>query len=649
MKVLVTGVSSGLGAGLARAHLGRGDEVYGVSRRPPPEDLTAAGLRHVALDLAETGKVRPALEELLAGARDLGVVHLNAGILGTIEDLGDSDLADLRNTFEVNVWANKTVLDALRDLEVRVEQVHAVSSGAAVSGNRGWGGYAVSKAGLNMLVQLYAREWPGTHFVALAPGLVDTAMQDHLCALDDARFAPGIDRLKAARGTPGMPGPDEAGARIVDLLPGLRRLASGSFADLRRLPPAVTATSAPSAPPLHRLDELLPAEIQGIVARKTLIPSIAIRAGEIRAETPTLVRADIGQISGLDPELEVLYGPPVGLPALRSLVAEGFNLAHGLQGERALGPANVCITTGAAEGLSLLFRCFAQGKVVAVPRGHWANYRNGVELAGGKIVVVDFFDHDGALDVAGLREALKREGAAVLVANFPCNPTGAVLVPEEAAALASLIEELGILCVADEVYDRLRYDGGGALSLLTLAPGHVVTVSSASKEYLLPGARVGYVLSGSTHLTDQVLRKLVRASTASPNVLGQRKLLELLEGDVAAMREGRDPPVLTRVRDEMGARRDRLVAVLAKHGFEPIGRPGHQPQGTIFLMAALPGWWDGDDQELCDAALDAACVSMVPGGAFGLPGAVRFSYGGMTVAEIEQLDANLGRFREGLA
>ena len=156
---------------------------------------------------------------------------------------------------------------------------------------------------------------------------------------------------------------------------------------------------------------------------------------------------------------------------------------------------------------------------------------------------------------------------------------------------------------------------------------------------------MGYVSSRRAALTDRVLRKLVRANTASPNVLGQQRLLEFLGKDVADLREGKPPGLLTKVRDAMKARRDSLLEVLAKHEMPCMGRPGHQPEGTIFLMAGVPRWFDGDDAAFADRALEAGAVSVVPGSAFGIPSSVRFSYGGMTVDQIAQLDENLGQLR----
>jgi aspartate/methionine/tyrosine aminotransferase len=170
-------------------------------------------------------------------------------------------------------------------------------------------------------------------------------------------------------------------------------------------------------------------------------------------------------------------------------------------------------------------------------------------------------------------------------------------------------------------------------------------VSSASKEFMLPGARVGYVVSARSAVTDLMLRKLVRANTASPNVLGQQKLLGYLQPDLEDLRAGREPRFIHRVRETMRERRDLLLGLLEKHEVPTVGRAGHVPEGTIFLMAGLPAWWSGDDQAFVDKALDQELFSSVPGRAFGLEGSVRFSYGAMTATSLAHLDAALAAMR----
>ena len=234
-KVFITGVSSGLGRGLAEAYLERGAEVFGCSRRGP-EDLVARGLRHRSVDLS-LGEVPEAVDpfrELIAGAEGWDAVFLNAGRLGEIRDMVDTPLPDLRQTMEINVWANKWILDLFFSESGPVRQVVAISSGASQSGSRGWNGYSVSKAALNMFVKLYAGERTETHFTALAPGLVESGMQDYLTSLPpDDRFKP-LEVLKAAKGTDQMPDGRTCAERMIEVLPQLLQLESGGYADLRK-------------------------------------------------------------------------------------------------------------------------------------------------------------------------------------------------------------------------------------------------------------------------------------------------------------------------------------------------------------------------------------------------------------------------------
>jgi len=230
-RVLITGVSSGLGHALAEEYLARGNEVYGLSRR-------GAGISHEHFherkaDLGDIEHIPDVLDALLGDARiDLAV--LNAGILGEFKPMPETSVTELRRGMDINLWSNKVILDWFTKRGAPA-QVVLISSGAAVTGHKGWGMYALSKAALNMLAQLYAHDLPDTHVSAFAPGLVHTAMQDHIYEkVDEDRF-PSVKRLKAARGTPDMPEPAEAARRIADAFARLpERIESGGFTDIRR-------------------------------------------------------------------------------------------------------------------------------------------------------------------------------------------------------------------------------------------------------------------------------------------------------------------------------------------------------------------------------------------------------------------------------
>ena len=229
---LLTGISSGLGYGLAAELLGRGWEVYGCSRRPGHPQ----GAVHRRIDITDYASLPAELDRLTAAATQLDLVVLNAGILGGIRDLCDTPMEEAKRVMETNLWANKAIMDWLCRSGRSVAQIVMISSGASVLGNRGWSGYSLSKAALNMLARLYSHEFPDTHICALAPGIVDTAMMGYLCGEEaDAARYPALQRLRDARGTAAMPTPALTARQVVEVLPRLRERPSGDFIDIREL------------------------------------------------------------------------------------------------------------------------------------------------------------------------------------------------------------------------------------------------------------------------------------------------------------------------------------------------------------------------------------------------------------------------------
>ena len=234
--VFITGVSSGIGYGLARNYLDRGDTVLGVSRRSPA-DLDRENFHFLSLDLCDTSALRASLPKFLAEYSAINTVILNAGVLGKIGDMKDTTVEDMKKTMDINVWSCKSVLDLLMQNCEKIDKVISISSGAAINGNRGWNGYSISKAALNMLTMLYARENPSVHFAAIAPGLVDTAMQDYLCGHESDHRFPSLETLKSRRGTNDMPKPFEAAKKLILLFDSVEiHVESGNFADIRHLP-----------------------------------------------------------------------------------------------------------------------------------------------------------------------------------------------------------------------------------------------------------------------------------------------------------------------------------------------------------------------------------------------------------------------------
>lgn len=236
MNVFITGVSSGIGWGLAKHYLEKGYNVFGVSRRVPKDFISHPSFRHQCCDLTYFEYIHKSLKKLFRDIEQIDIAILNAGILGEISEMHKQSVSDIKKVMDSNVWSNKEVIDYLLLSQIKVDKIVAISSGASINGNKGWGGYSISKASLNMLIKLYASENPAIGFYALAPGLVDTAMQDYLCGdqIDPLSF-PSADKLRDARNTPQMPKPEAIATTLAATIAEIHNNPSGSYVDIRNL------------------------------------------------------------------------------------------------------------------------------------------------------------------------------------------------------------------------------------------------------------------------------------------------------------------------------------------------------------------------------------------------------------------------------
>jgi len=232
LNALITGNSSGLGEGLTQALLSRNYHVHGCSRRGC---RLTGNINDVRCDLTDYATIPRALDQLLSGIEHVDLVILNAGMLGQIKPMQDNSIAELQRLMDVNVWSNKCVLDYLLASGIQIEQIVLMSSGAAVLGNRGWGGYAISKAALNMLGRLYAHEFPNTHITAIAPGLIESSMMETMCTQVDSDRFPALKRIQKARREGRVLSPLQAAERILQALPHFKEYESGSYIDIRQI------------------------------------------------------------------------------------------------------------------------------------------------------------------------------------------------------------------------------------------------------------------------------------------------------------------------------------------------------------------------------------------------------------------------------
>lgn len=228
-NILITGIGSGLGEALAREYLSKGDNVYAIGRTFPKELDHDPHFFFFPFDLSQTFMIQASIKEFIY-KHSFDLVILNAGILGEIKTLKETEATEIKEVMELNVWANKELIDLL-STHAYVKQVVGISSGAAVNGSKGWGAYSLSKSALNMLLNVYAKELPEIHFTSLAPGVIDTPMvQQIIHYVDDTEF-PSAKRLKEGS----IQIPKEAAQLLVSTFDTLIDYESGSFLDVRTM------------------------------------------------------------------------------------------------------------------------------------------------------------------------------------------------------------------------------------------------------------------------------------------------------------------------------------------------------------------------------------------------------------------------------
>lgn len=229
MNVFITGVSSGLGKALKDKYINLGHDVYGLSRRP------VKSCKHVTCDLSNIDMIDTNLKILLGDVSDIDVVFLNAGMLGDIKKFSNWDNTEIQKIMNINVWSNKYILDFLFNTGINVKQVIAISSGAAEHTYKGWGGYSISKTSFKMLIDVYSKEIEHTQFISLAPGLIDTDMQNYLCNDVDTKEFPVINKFIESRKNGLTDKPDVVAKKIIELLPSMKNYTNGSFIDIRNM------------------------------------------------------------------------------------------------------------------------------------------------------------------------------------------------------------------------------------------------------------------------------------------------------------------------------------------------------------------------------------------------------------------------------
>lgn len=234
--VWISGASSGIGRALAETVPYPGARVIDVSRRGG-----TPGTEHLPADLADPASW-PAVEAHFAAAlgsftgRRAVFVH-NAGTLVPIGFAGEVDSDAYRSQVLLNTAAPQVLGNAFVRAAWGFEgEAHLVllTSGAARTPYEGWSAYCAGKAAVDMWVRTVgaeqARRDSGTRVLAVAPGVVATAMQDQIRSTEEQDF-PSVGRFRDLHAQGRLVDPLVAARKIWGLL--AEDLDNGAVLDLR--------------------------------------------------------------------------------------------------------------------------------------------------------------------------------------------------------------------------------------------------------------------------------------------------------------------------------------------------------------------------------------------------------------------------------
>ena len=247
---------------------------------------------------------------------------------------------------------------------------------------------------------------------------------------------------------------------------------------------------------------------------------IAKQAGEAM-NLPSVMK----HIKDLSPDQALDYAPSTGNPRLRE-AWRAHMLRHNPSIHTALSSLPV-VTAGITHGLTLCGEMFCDpDDIVVLPDKHWGNYKMvfGIRRAA-RIETYPFFDGTGGYDVGALHstldEALGEKGKAIVLLNFPNNPTGYSITKGDAGRLVDMLLSMGsderqLVVVMDDAYFGLFYDEEVLPeSLFGLLAGksenvHAIKLDGATKEEFAWGLRVGFITFGERP-TDGIDRSLFEA------------------------------------------------------------------------------------------------------------------------------------------
>lgn len=297
---------------------------------------------------------------------------------------------------------------------------------------------------------------------------------------------------------------------------------------------------------------------------------------------------------------KVHYTSNFGLMELRQAIADRLKRENHVDYKA----SEVLVTVGLSEAVfAVLASLLDEGDELLVPDPVWLNYINVPNLLGAKAVTYSLKEENGyQMDLDEVRSKITSKTRGIVIVT-PNNPTGGVLEEDVLKELAEIAKANDLMVIADEIYERLVYDGAKHVSIASL-PGmkeRTFTMNGMSKAYAMDGWRLGYVAAPEEYIT--VMNKFHQHNTTcAPNFVQVASIAALTQ-------EGDEVREMVK---EYQRRRDYAVqAINAIDGISCLC-----PKGAFYIFINCKQLGK-TSAELSQYFLEQAKIALVPGDVFG--------------------------------
>ncbi|KAL5571118.1 hypothetical protein UlMin_020715 [Ulmus minor] len=315
------------------------------------------------------------------------------------------------------------------------------------------------------------------------------------------------------------------------------------------------------------------------------------------------------------------YSPTNGLLAARRAIAEylSSDLPYNLS------PDDVYITLGCVQAIEVMLSALARpGANILLPKPGFPYYECRAACSNLEVRHYDLLPEQGwKVDLEAV-EALSDEKTVAIVIINPGNPCGSVYTAQHLEKIADMARKLRILVIADEVYQHLTFGSTPFVPMgifESIAP--VVTLGSISKRWIVPGWRLGWIVTNDQN-------GILQTSGLTKNI---SSCLDVTT-DPATFIQGAIPDMIEKTKDDFFSKIVDILRVSADICYNklreiPCISCPSKPEGSMFVMVKLDvSLLDGicDDLEFCLKIAKEESVIIMPGVALGMKNWLRITF-----------------------